>query len=153
MKTILLSQNRVAVVDDEDFGFLNRFQWHAHRGNNGRWYAARRESIGRKLILMHRLILLTSSECVDHRNGDGLDNRKENLRVCSHSQNLANSRARAGNFKGVYGPFGKKRPRWRAHCGTKYLGTFGSAEEAAKAFDASAKKQYGEFAFLNFPEK
>lgn len=101
MKKIKLTQGKVALVSAEDFDWLSRFKWTAHRGSAGgnRWYAVRNATakIGKKRkrvwVRMHRLIMdlppgsLTSELVVDHRNGNGLDNRRENLEVVTFSEN------------------------------------------------------------------
>jgi hypothetical protein len=87
---------------------------------------------------------------VDHINGNGLDNRRCNLRICTPAQNGLNSRPRVdgkSRFKGVF-PHGD---RWRAKVGGRHLGLFDDEVEAAKARDRLARKLHGKFARLNFP--
>ena len=83
---------------------------------------------------------------LDHINRDRSDNRIENLRPCTHSQNLGNSRARVHKYKGV--TFCKTTQKWRAQL-NGHLGRFDTIEEAALAYNKAAKEHYGEFAKLN----
>jgi len=151
MATITISNGDVALVDDDLFGVLNQWKWQS----NGRGYACRKER-GRS-ISMHRLVI----DCppgleLDHINGDKLDNRRENLRVCTHAENVRNRgqqiRRDPGLPKGVTAC--GKRGRYAAHI--KYdgrihrIGTFDSPEEAAHAYDVAAIKHHGEFARPNF---
>jgi hypothetical protein len=106
---------------------------------------------------MHRIILKAPKDAhVDHINGDGLDNRKWNLRLCTRSQNLCNSSIKRNNTSGYKGVrldkwIGYKK--WRAYIWTngrqKYIGNFSCKNEAAKAYNETATKYYGEFAKLN----
>lgn len=152
MKEISLSRGKFAIVDDEDYKKLSVFKWHVL--NSGRrFYAARHANDGTKrYLLMHREILQTSSGLVsDHINGDGLDNRRCNLRVATFSQNSANrgkQRDNSSGFKGVY--FYKNDNRWFAQIKVNQkaisLGRFASREEAHNAYAEAARKYYGEFA-------
>lgn len=151
-KEIPLTQDQVAIVDDEDFERLSRHKW---TYNNG--YAMRKDR-NRQWIGIHRAVLNASAEQhVDHINGDTLDNRQENLRLCTARQNVCNSGPRGGTskFKGVY--WFRWKNKWAAQIrckGEKYhLGYFDSEVEAAKAYDAKALELNGEFAWLNFPNE
>jgi hypothetical protein len=109
-----------------------------------------------KSIPMHRFILRDfSSKDIDHVNGDGLDNQKHNLRPCERWQNAHNRGLGLNNtsgFKGVH--FMKSTRRWRARIGINgrriSLGLYGTALEAANAYDEAARNLVGEFASLNF---
>lgn len=171
MKTIPLTRGQFATVDDEDFEFLNQWKWHAlpkDRSATG-FYAHRfaYTPSGRKSVLMHRIILGIADTKTkgDHRDGDGLNNRKENLRIASSMENSRNQRKQVRKTSSIYKGVvffkdGRQKP-WRAFVqrsinGKKkqhYLGVFASEIDAAKAYDAKAKELFGEFANLNFPEK
>lgn len=152
-----------AIVDDEDFEKVRHFVWRLKKGSTKSYVVYRpAERTGQKRlgdVRLHRLILNAPRESlVDHKNGDTLDNRRCNLRLCTTSQNGANrgkSKNNTSGFKGVY--FVKrdnKRP-WSVYIMAKrkymYVGRYDTAEEAARAYDVAAVKHFGEFAGLNFP--
>ena len=152
MKTIMTSNGYGVIVDDNLYDFLNRWRWKYGRN---RVYRNTWESGKRKTISMHRLIMDTplGLEC-DHKNLNKLDNRRENLRNCTSTQNSWNkgisSRNRLG-YKGVR----KNGKRWAAKIITNgkaiHIGQFDSIEEAALAYDEFARELCGEYAHLNFP--
>lgn len=153
--TIILCGGHVCIVDLADLPLVRQFSWHASKSKNGLYYA--RRSI-RPVSLMH--VLLMGRTGVDHRNGNGLDNRRANLRFATKQQNCFNTaKPNYSNqeYKGIVPPNQSRRERhWRFRLRIdgkqKTFGSFNSAEEAARAYDAKAKEIYGEFARLNFPE-
>lgn len=158
MKQIPLSQGLFALVDDEDYESVSKFKWYA-KIDGVRKYAARniKLSTGKRTVLkMHRQILKIDnpSDCCDHINGNGLDNRRENLRVCTIQQNLSNRGIASNNrsgFKGVY--WSKRYQKWEVEVWASkkknYVGRFISLKDAAIAYNEAAKKHHGEFARLN----
>lgn len=154
MKQIPLTQGKVALVDDEDLERVNQFKWCAHHDKNGKWYAMGR--VEGKVIYLHRLILSARKhEEVDHKNDDGLDCRRTNLRLCTSSENKYNRgkiRTNTSGYKGV--TFDKRTRRWMAQITLSrkhiFIGRFETAEAAAKAYDAVARGNHGDFAHLNF---
>ncbi len=151
MKEIQLTQGQVALVDDEDFEYLTSRKWWAHKERNERWYAESKEK-GVK-IHMHRVITNAPSGFeVDHINHNGLDNRKENLRVCTKSENIQNSRLRKDNTSGLRG-VSRNGSGWKALLRkdntTVFDKTYKTKNEASEAYNEAAKKYFGKHAFLN----
>jgi len=158
MKEIKLTQGKFAVVDDNIYEELNQYKWHVSKNYNT-FYAVRNEGKfpHQKKIRMHRLIMGVTDEKIqiDHKYGNGLDNRKENLRICTSAENQRNKKPQIGRtskFKGVY--FSKPKNKWRARIGINskltHLGYFTNEVEAAKTYDKAAKIHFKEFANLNF---
>lgn len=152
--------NVFALVDDEDFEWLNQWKWYARQSRTMIYVHRYSYKDGKsRSICMHRLITRASDDFqVDHINHNGLDNRRINLRKCTPSQNQGNSRLRVSNTSGYKGVVWHKRDnRWRAvikiNGDRKYLGEFFCIVKAAKAYDAAARKYHGEFANTNFKEK
>jgi hypothetical protein len=162
MKEIKLSQGKVALVDDEDFEFLNQFKWYAKKANRT-FYALRNsfyvENKKRHTIQMHRVILGLKDlniKC-DHIDHNGLNNQKNNLRHSTNAENCKNQKPKEGYssiYKGVC--WCNKRKKWRANIRIndrqKHIGYFKDEIECAKAYDNMAKIHYKEFAYLNFPD-
>lgn len=152
---IPLTQGQNAIVDVEDFEWLNQWNWFASWNSCVNSFYAATNAKGK--TLMHRLILnCKKNEEGDHENHNTLDNRKENLRKCTRKQNQMNRMPQSNNksgFKGV--SWSRAANRWTARIkinrNYKYLGLFDSAKEAAHIYDEAAKKYHGEFAYLNFP--
>lgn len=153
-REIPLTKGLVALVDDEDYETLAASTW-CVRGNPP--YASRHIQLGYRRYgqeTMHRAIMgATDGQHVDHINGDTLDNRRANLRLCTHYQNMCNRRPNAGRkFKGVYRHGKGWRVTIQAEGQKVCIGTFPSEEIAARAYDEAARQLHGEFARLNFPE-
>jgi hypothetical protein len=148
---IPLTQGQNAIVDVMDFDRLMQWHWQAQWTPSTKGFYAR--GGGRKKVLMHRFILgCESSEQVDHKNHDTLDNRRENLRTCSNTQNTQNSRVQKGmsGFKGVkLLPSGNWFARITSNGKQISLGTFATREQAAHTYNEAAKLYHGEFAHIN----
>jgi hypothetical protein len=160
MKTIPLSKGQFAIVDDGLFSELNKFEWYAWRPAKT-FYAVRRviRNGRRGLCLMHREVFRLRGErvpkTVDHKNRNGLDNRRRNLRPATRGQQNMNHSRRPNNKSGYIGvSWYKQLKKWMAYCNVngkrKHIGYFDDAEDAARARDKYAKKRHRGFAVLNF---
>ncbi len=134
MKILKLTQNKVSLLDDIDFEKASQFKWYARKDSKYAFYAQRKFNIDGtwKNIMLHRYLLNPPADMyIDHINHDGLDNRRCNLRIVTHSQNHFNERIRTDNssgFKGIH--WNKKNNNWNVHLANKYLGSFNTIEEA-----------------------
>jgi len=164
-KLIPLTKGYSAIVDDEDYDYLMQWKWYAHiyqktnkvgtPSTYAHIYAQRWEL--KHQLGMHRVVLGLGTDdtrwLIDHINHNGLDNRKTNLRVCTNTQNIGNSRPKAGSskYKGVH--YCLTRKVWVSRLTNNgkvvYIGQFQSELEAALAFDDVAIKTRGEFALTN----
>jgi len=152
IRFIPLTKGQVAIVDAEDYEWLSKYKWHAVKTGD-KYYAYR--SRNKRSLSMHRMIMNEpKGMIVDHKDGNGLNNRRSNLRVCTTSQNHQNRRRTFGSsrYKGVH--WDKKSNKWAAAITDKgkykFLGHFDDEVEAAKAYDKKASELFGEFAYLNF---
>lgn len=144
-----------AKVDPADVHLISDRSWYA-RGTqtpSGPRSVYARNARGGVLVLMHKLILPGDHQ-VDHISGDGLDNRRANLRACSAAENSRNKRLcwnSTTGFKGVSRRYGRFQASIKKLDQQFHLGMFDTAEDAARARDAAAIELFGEFAKLNFP--
>jgi len=154
---ITLTQGKFATIDAEDWGLVKEHKWRICKGHNV-FYAithTRNPDGSPATMYLHRLIMGFPDSPIDHINGDGLNNRKKNLRLCTCRQNLRNQRSVRGTskYKGIY--WNKQNKRWHASIGVdgqvKYLGIFVNEIEGAEAYDKAAAELFGKFACLNFP--
>jgi hypothetical protein len=160
-RRIYLDEGLWTIVDPQDYYHFGRFKWYLD-GHDGKFYAVMATRVGLydiKRVRLHREIMSAPAGLlVDHRNGDSLDNRRDNLRLATHSQNSCNKRKRKNALSRFIGvSFIKRENKWASqirHEGKKmWLGCFDNEIDAAKAHDAAAIKYHGEFARLNFPEE
>lgn len=148
-----MSKGFVALVDDEDFDWLSGFNWHVLISQAKKQYAV----TGHNTNSMARIIMrCPKGMVVDHIDGDSLNNQKYNLRICTPEQNSLNRKprkSRISKYKGIQ----KVNDTWRVRIqfGNErlHIGYFKSDLEAAKAYDDAARRYYGEFAYLNFPNE
>lgn len=152
---IPLTKGYVTVVDDEDV-FLVEYRWHSSVQKRG-VYAMRmasRKQKPRKHILLHREIMkhvmgrdLLPKEWIDHIDGNPLNNRRSNLRICDNRLNQANAKHHVDAKSPLKGTcFDKQKGKWKAYSNRKHLGHFDTPEEAHEAYCLAALDEYGEFA-------
>ncbi|MCC6313428.1 MAG: hypothetical protein IT337_05410 [Thermomicrobiales bacterium] len=164
MSIIVLANNDTpALISTCDAERVATRYWRASYENK-HWYVISSASSSGPRVSLHRFIMDAGPrQMVDHRFGDGFDNRREMLRFCNNSQNGANTPNRKRPTSGYYGVSVANgglmwyRNPWqvimRVHGKVTYLGRYATAEEAARVYDAKAREVYGEFATLNFPDE
>ncbi len=163
MKRIPLTQGKFTLVDNEDFDRLNQYRWQYNKKDDcGQRNVGVPGSRRTKTLCMAPEVLQTT-KMVDHKDGNGLNNQKFNLRECTTTQNGYNRKKQKGAssiYKGV--SFDSYSKKWRAELWTRNIfnkriritiGFFLNEEEAAKAYDDKARYEFGEFAALNFPRE
>ena len=150
MRTIPLTQGYVAKVDDADYERATAYKWHAEEMRNGVYAAT---SVKGKRVSLHHFVVgaVRQSDLVDHKNGDGLDCQRGNLRVATPSQNQWNRKRGANNKSGVKGvSWNSARRQWVAQICVNYkrifIGRFDTLDVAVQAYREAAVKHHGEFA-------
>jgi hypothetical protein len=151
MKEIPLNHGYVTLVDDEDVGKVSIGTWRLRRNKNALYAVRSLRKGGHRTLYLHRFILDPPPHLeVDHINGNGLDNRRANLRLCTHERNCKNISKQArgrSRFRGVR--WDKKISRWLVSCQGAYIGCFKDETEAARAYNSAASERFGAFARLN----
>ena len=146
MKQILAIDGTPILIDDEDFEQLSAYRWRILKGKKGGIYA---HTCKHRPVLMHRMLIsVPQGKCIDHINGNGLDNRRSNLRVATLSQNQMNRGVQKNNksgVKGVYFSQGKWRAQIKSNKRYLFIGTFSTRELAAAAYQKAAIELHGEF--------
>lgn len=161
-RSIELGHGRAALLSEPDYSSIAMFKWRSREVGNTSYAYGYVPSQG-AVVLMHRFLLNAPENLeVDHINGDGLDNRRENLRLATRRQNAQNSRAASciegrpvsSKYKGVFfdDVCGKWRTAVRNETGRKYCGVYVKEVDAALAYDQAARIVFGEYARLNFPD-
>lgn len=154
---IPLSRGRVALIDESDLSVVEQYTWHATDHKHISYAAcSRNRKTSGKCLYMHRLLMNPEpDQHVDHINGNGLDNRRSNLRLCTNAQNRRNIHVTRGvsQYKGVAFCKSNKVRVWEAYIWFENrkigLGCYETQKEAARAYNAAAIQYHGEFACLN----
>lgn len=156
MREIYLGDGLSAKVSDVDYDWITQHKWRPFWGSaGGKPYAVRSNNGGRGSVFMHRKVTrCPGGYQVDHDDGDGLNNQRPNLKICTYAQNQAHRHGWAmSGFKGVYREGGSVRARMQINGVQHHLGTFKTEIEAAAAYDDKAYELFGEFARLNLPDR
>lgn len=153
---IPLTQGFKTVVDGPDYERLIRWRWKVLKTESGHYAVRSTGERGRRTIYMHRFILDAHVDSqIDHRDGDGLNNQRSNLRIGTKALNMRNRGPQKNNTSGFKGVWMHHGGKWVAEIrvdGKKYLlGHYENPVDAARAYDAAATEHFGEFAWLNFP--
>ena len=157
MATILTTDGTEFEVDDSLYDQLNQYTWYVR----GKPRAYAYTHINGATIDMHVLVAklsgLSTTNEIDHKDRNSYNNKLDNLRECTRSQNMANTKVPPGKYSSYRGvSYYKRRGKFSAHIKVnqkkKYLGSFEDEVQAAKVYDAAAYEAFGEFATLNFPE-
>lgn len=169
-REIELTQNKTALINEEDYERVSALNWAAVKTAEGKYYARAWNPATKSKVYLHRFINETPEGMhTDHIDGDGLNNTRENLRTCTHRQNLLNRtklRPRGTSYSQYKGVTLDKRTKetdrpWLARLShsvskacnrSQHIGRYASEEEAARAYDVVISELYGEFAKLNFRE-
>lgn len=154
--SLTLPSGHITIIDQSDLLLVEQFKWHALKARRTVYVQTKGSAAnGFTRTYLHRLLLgAASGQLVDHRNHNGLDNRRANLRLCSPAENVANSGVCSRNTTGYRGVI-RYKDRFRARIGTRstpgyqHLGYFDDIWDAAQAYNAAAVERYGDFALLN----
>ena len=155
MRKIPLTKGQFALVDDDDYLYLMKYKWRAVRTpKSNTWYAVCSlyyRSFKFMTLLMHRIICgVKNTQEVDHKDRNGLNNQKDNLRPATRLQQIRNTRKRSSSpFKGVRNDMGKWESCITVNDNMMHLGSYDQPEDAAYAYNQAALKYHGEFACLN----
>lgn len=153
----LANSDMPAIVDDDVYEQIKDRSWRVMTVTNGAQYIVWKGRVSGKhtTVYLHRLVMEDQKGMIDHINGDPFDNRRENLRVTTNSQNQMNSKKKAGVksiYKGV--SWNSKLQKWKVQIGIDgkdyFIGYFENERHAAYAYDLNAPIFFGEFARLNF---
>lgn len=152
-----LTNGGITLVDDEDHSKVSKYKWYKSKREDKKYIV--QSTNGRPAIILSRFIMNPPQNMVvDHKDGNGLNNQKKNLRICTVEENNRNQRKlyvnNTSGYRGVV--WSKAHKKWHARINVHYkrisLGYYYDIEEAARAHDKAAKKYHKEFASLNFPE-
>ena len=150
MRRLKLTQGKYALLSDEDYEKMSKYKWCAHQYSPGKWRVMRRPAYNDCRYLHREIVGAEKGQIVDHINRDGLDNRRENLRIVTKQQNSANSKttSRSG-YKGVEVRDGVFRAYISVDGNRFWLGKYPSKKEAAAAYNHIALEWFGKYAYLN----
>lgn len=151
-KEVILTQGYVAIIDESDFVLVSQYKWQVvHRRHTK--YAKRAYRLHGEVKTEYMHVTIMGEKGIDHVDGNGLNNRRSNLRKASQHQNNGNYIKRKGKskYKGVCWDQGKWKAAISRGCEKYHSGRFENEEDAARAYDVAAKDYFGEFANLNFP--
>ena len=156
---ITTKKGQEIIIDDEDWEKVKDYTWHADKIRNILYArTSTYDGVKQTWITMHRLLMGNPiGMVIDHIDGNGLNNQKSNLRICTNQQNCANSRKRHGasQYKGIC--WHNDTKKWSAHICShwhqSFLGYYENEIDAAVAYNIAAKRLFGEFANLNVIER